>query len=302
MKILKESYDGNFELAICGLGFESRAIAAYLSAASKVNRLCVLGYNENTEFFSYQSNKCIYLKATSEVFEIGDSEVERIVKEKIYNEKIGVPINVMLDITVMSRHRLATVISLLVDALPKASTITIVYSLSVFIKAPEGTTPVKKVCEIANGFAGVLGDLSLPTTVILGLGYEKGKALGVSNYLDSWRDYIFIPTSPINEFEHLVRMNNCDLISSIPAEQIFTYDVTSPYSTYLDLKSLILNLEEFSRPLLIPLGPKILSALCVILGKELAPRLPVWRVSSEYLEEPVDRPPSGVEIKFTLQL
>lgn len=302
MKILKEIYDSDFDIAICGLGFESRAISAYIASSENIKRLIVLGYDENTDCFSYQSNKNFFGKNTDHIFEIGDKDVADSLKLALQEEQFDSPKNILVDITVMSRHRLAMVLGRLMDILSAGSKLTVTYTLSTFIDPPEDSTPVKKVCEIAEGFEGVLGDLSLPTSVIIGLGYEKGKALGISNYLDSWRDYIFLPRSPILEFEKYVRENNNDLIESIPQEQILTYNVSSPYSTYLDLKSLVLSLRDFSRPLLIPLGPKILSALCVILSKELTPNVPVWRVSSEYKEAPVDRPSSGNEIKFTLQL
>lgn len=302
MKILKDIYDTEFDIAICGLGFESRAISAYVTAQETIKKLIVLGYDENTSYFSYQSNKKRFEKDSNLIFEVGDNEILDSLNEALSEENFDVAKNVLVDITVMSRHRLATILGRLIDTLSSGSKLTITYTLSTFIDPPNDATPVKKVCEIAEGFEGVLGDLSFPASVIIGLGYEKGKALGISNYLDSWKDYLFVPKSPISEFEKYVRENNTDLIESIPKEQIITYNVCSPYSTYLELKSLVLTLCDFSRPLLIPLGPKILSALCIILNKELNQSIPVWRVSSEYMEAPVDRPSSGHEIKFTLQL
>ncbi len=302
MKILKEVFSGRYSIAICGLGFESRAITAFLLAKERIDQLFVLGYDEHTDRFSYKSNKALYEARCDVMHECSDDKVEKFVADWIDEKCLTDATNVMVDITVMSRHRLATVISILVDKLPKGSSVTVVYTLSEYVPPPTGVSPVKKVCEIANGFEGSLGDLSLPTTVILGLGYEEGKALGVSNYLEAWRDYLFIPRSPIPEFEELVRRNNLDLIMSTPTERTLVFSVTSPYSTYLDLRALVLELREISRPLLIPLGPKVFAALCVVLGKELAPDLPVWRVSSEYLEEPIDRPPSVHEIAFTIAL
>ena len=302
MKILKNIHESHYDFAICGLGFESRSVTAYNTSSGKIKSLIVLGYDENTEYFAYQENKKLFKTKTDRIFEISDKDVITTLLLALQKENLNERKNILIDITVMSRHRLATVMSLLIDKLIPDSTITIAYSLSEFIKSPEGITPVRKVCEIAEGFDGILGDLSLPTSVIIGLGYEQGKALGISNYLDSWRDYLFIPQSAIPEFEKEVRQNNNDLIESIASERVLDYNVNSPYSTYLDLKSLVLSLSDTSRPLLMPLGPKILAALCVVLSKDLGSSVPVWRVSSEYTEEPVDRPPSGNDIGFTIQL
>ncbi|VUD64554.1 hypothetical protein TDB9533_03344 [Thalassocella blandensis] len=300
MKIIKDIYLGSFDCTICGLGFESRSTFAFDKLSKRISNLLVLGYKENTDCFSYQSNKQMFEQRTENIYEIEDEHVVEALTHSISTELFKATNNFLLDITVMSRHRLATVISFLLHRISKGSTLTITYSLSKFIQPPYGITPVKKVCEIADGFSGTLGDLSLPTSIVIGLGYEKGKALGISNYLDSWRDYVLVPESPISEFEEMVRENNRDLLDSIPPQRVLSYSVSSPYSTYVDLKSLVMSLKEYSRPLLIPLGPKILSALCVILSKEFDLTVPVWRVSSQYLEEPIDRPASGLDITFTL--
>ncbi len=302
MKILKSFIGGEFDLAIFGLGFESRAISAFDKYGSDCSELLVIGYDINTDKFSYQVNKSKYLESKANIIEHGDESVSRHVDGFLFGKNFDGPVNVLLDITVMSRHRLACIICSLMDSLPEHSTLSVVYTLSDYIPPPNEDTPIKYLCEITSQLGGSIGDPSLPTSVIFGLGYEKSKALGVANFLDSGFIYTFIPKSPVTKFETDVVDNNKDLLDSISSDNVFFYDVCQPYSTYLDLKSLVQSLNKFSRPLIIPLGPKILAVLSVILGKELYPNLPVWRVSSGYSEVPVDRPASGVEVNFTLKL
>ena len=83
---------------------------------------------------------------------------------------------------------------------------------------------------------------------------------------------------------------------------VYEYQVNDPVSTYLDLRTIINSIAHTSRCLLVPLGPKILSAICVVLSFEREGRLPVWRVSSEHTEEPIDRKSSGVVIDFSLKV
>lgn len=302
MKILKNFGGGIFDFALFGLGFESRAVSAFDKYKEDCSKILAIGYDVHTDKFSYKQNKKIYSDSGAKLFEFGDESVIEKVGKFLSNEKNDSPIKVLLDITVMSRHRLACFICYLMDLLPEESTLSIVYSLSQYIPPPEGDTPIRRVCEISSQLGGSLGDLTLPTSVVFGLGYEKSKALGVSNYLDPGFVYTFIPKSPIPKFEDDVIKNNDDLLNLVSRDNIFYYDVCSPYSTYLSLKSLIQSLKKVSRPLLVPLGPKILAALSVFLGKEMHPYLPIWRVSSEHEEIPVDRPASGVEVKFTIQL
>jgi len=302
MKILKEFQSERFDVAIYGLGFESRSVTAYRKYCEFSKKNIILGYHVNTDKFAYQSNLQEFRHSNSIIYEPGDSEVVGILLGEFESYCNEGPVKVLIDITVMSRHRLALALCLLIDKLPKGSIVSVVYSLSKFVKPPVDTTPIKKVCEIVPDLSGTLGDLSLPTAVVIGLGYERNKALGVSNLLDAGFTYIFIPESPIEEFKGAVIENNKELLSTTSSDNVFYYDVRSPYTTYLALRSLILTIREHSRPLLVPLGPKILSSLSVILGKELHPELPVWRVSSDHTEVPVDRPSSGYEISYSIEL
>jgi hypothetical protein len=302
MKIRKETHSESFDLAIYGLGYESRSVTAYQkynkTSASKI----VVGYDTHKECLFYEQNKLEFEGSDCDIFEEGNSKTFLLIEELLQKFKCGEAINCLIDITVMSRHRLATVICLLIDNLPQKSSITVVYSLSGYVAPPNEISPIRVVGEITEQLSGSLGDLSLPSALVIGLGYEKDKALGVYSYLDSTYTFLFIPRSSEVEFESEVLKNNHSLIQSAPKSNVFYYDVASPYSTYIDLKSLILEISDFSRPLFMPLGPKILSALGVIIGKELYPELPVWRASSEYNEIPTERPASGTEISFTIDI
>lgn len=301
MRILKDFCLDEFNMAIFGLGFESRAVTAAKKYREKSQCNLALGYDVNTDKFSYQKNKRFFQKKKTDVFEGTDNRVLEYLSEILRRLPDG-RLHILLDITVMSRHRLACIMCMLVDNLPPGSTLSVTYSLSKFIPPPIEPTPIKHLCEISEDLCGSIGDPSKPSSVIFGLGYEPGKAAGVLNFLESSYAYAFIPNSPVEDFKAQVKINNLDFFESVPKDNIFEYNVCSPYTTYLDLRSLIISLSEFSRPLLIPLGPKILASLSVLLGKELSPNLPVWRVSSDLLETPIDRSASGIEIKYSIQI
>lgn len=298
MKVLKNSEIDSFDVGFFGLGYESRAPYSLLNSGKNFNVKHVFGYNSYRDEFSYPKNKKIFEENNCSIHEGDDNSTIENFKQII--DGITDRVDVFVDITVMSRHRLATLILMLLRGLSQGSRIMISYTPSKYIKPVQGTSPIRMVGDITMDLGNYLGDLSLPTSLILGLGYEKDKALGVCNYLDVHNTFLFIPVSDEDKFEHSVRINNSILIQSLQTEKIFTYKVESPYTTYLDLKSLLLSLIDNSRPLLVPLGPKILSAVSVIIGHELHPRVPVWRVSSEHHETPKDRPSSGKTINFTV--
>jgi hypothetical protein len=302
MKIKKDVDKESFDLAIWGLGYESRSVTGFNKYSSRSNFNFVIGYDTHQDCLYYQKNKVQFKENCNLLIESGNQSSFDSFRSELLEIHKKQPISVILDITVMSRHRLASFICILIDELPIGSSLTVIYCPSKFIKPPVGTSPIRIVGEISEQLSGSLGNLALPSSLVIGLGYEKDKALGIHSFLDSTYAFLFIPKSTENKFYDSVLENNNSLIKYIPKENVFYYDVETPYSTYIALKTLLLEVSAFSRPLLIPLGPKILSALSVIIGKELFPDLAVWRASSEYNEEPVERASSGTEIMFTLEI
>lgn len=300
MKIVSDLELDEIDLLVVGLGYESRSTHIYKLYGEQSETTVALGYEYHLDKLSYPANRKELEEGQVKIFEGADEFVfGDFVNycDSIFDDE---PKSVLLDITVLSRHRIAMVLDYLLCGLAEGSKISIGYSLSCYVSPPEDTTPVRKVTEIADQFGGLLGDLSKPTSLIIGLGYEKNKALGLSNYLEAGCEFVFIPKSSEKDFECDVRKNNEEFLSQVPEKNVFTYDVGSPYSTYLDLKSLLLSVSEYSRPLVVPLGPKILAAICVILGREMYPDVPVWRVSSEHMEEPVERAANGEVISFSI--
>lgn len=302
MKLLKERYSGNYDLAILGLGYEDRASSTFDDLKGAFSHALAIGYEHHTDKFNYQSLKIKYENSGVDIIEGDDDKVVihclNWVGRHIKSNK---PVRMIVDITVLSRSRLSAILYRVIDLLPKGSKITVTYQLSDFVPAPEGLSPIKKVGEVIPELVGDVGDLTLPTTVIVGLGYEKGKALGLVNLIDAEYYYLCIPKGLDHRFDESVESNNSSLIESTPIKHKIYYNVDLPYNTYLDLRDLLLSVSSFSNPMLVPLGPKILAAICLVLAKEVGD-IPVWRVSSEHSETPVNRKPCGKTIDFVVEV
>ena len=300
--IMRDTPQQDFDLVILGLGYESRS--TFTMKNRKFDCECIaLGYSKHCKAIKYPENKAFFKGENVTIFEGDDGDVFDFVRETL--ERVSSPRNVLLDISVLSRHRLSTIMVMLLNGgLPKGSTLTVIYSISKYVSAPTESTPVAKVAPITEALSGPLNRLDKPLSLIIGLGYEKNKALGIFNYFDCKSDLVFtlIPESKENLFRKDVEKNNRALLSTLTPNHILEYDTHDPYNTYLDLKAIFKGIEEYTRPIVIPLGPKILSAISVVVALEFHPFMPVWRVSSEHTEEPVDRKPSGDQICFTVEL
>lgn len=302
MKILKENNLENYDLAIVGIGYESRAITIFEDKKDQIHKTISIGYKEFNTELSYEKNKLLYKNSNAKIIEKNDSDLFKELKEIIRNEYSSEPIKCLLDITVMSRTRLATVLMILIENLKEKSNIKICYELAKFTPPSNEVSPIRKIGPIISSLSGSLGNIELPSSIVIGLGYELGKAIGISNYLDAELQFSIFPRSTDKDFERYVESNNNTLLESIPNNFKFNYEVSNPYKSYLELRELVLAITKISRPIVVPLGPKILSAIFIILSKEFNYSLPVWRVSSEHNELPVDRKPSGEMVELNLEI
>lgn len=301
MIVEKSPFIDSFDLAIYGLGYESRSTASFDKYKDVVVKNIAIGYESNQECLKYQDNKLKYLEHDVDIYEGKCSAMFAKIKSIILEINTK-QVNCLLDISVMSRHRLATILVMLLDTLPPESKITISYNSSTLVIPPLDIQPIQHIGPITDSLSGELGSLSEPTSLIFGLGYEKDKALGVYNYFDSSYTFLFIPKNKEYNFETYVLENNKQLIDGTPKSNIFYYDISQPYVTYVDLKSFILSISQSSRPVIVPLGPKILAAISVLIGYELESNLAVWRVSSEHKEAPVERPSANKETLLTITI
>jgi hypothetical protein len=112
------------------------------------------------------------------------------------------------------------------------------------------------------------------------MGFEPGPALGCMDYLELPEVRLFMPLGVERRFEEAVQAANSALIDQAGKANVLPYDVLDPSNAYQKLESLVHGLLPIYRPVIIPLGPKILAALAIILAIKMYPLVCVWRTSS----------------------
>jgi hypothetical protein len=111
-------------------------------------------------------------------------------------------------------------------------------------------------------------------------------------HLQAAEVWTFVPVSEVEAFSPALISANRTLLEGIPPNHQLTYRVQDPLDCFARLESLTFGLSQEQNPVLLPFGPKIFS-LCALLVSLLNPSIPVWRVSAEGQEVPVNREPSG---------
>lgn len=208
------------------------------------------------------------------------------------------PVRVFIDVSAFPRRVLATILNALREAAIDGVSIrlTISYRLAAFSKPRDQTAPPnKRVAPVSADLAGWPKLPGLPVHLIVGLGYERGKALGAVEYLQPSYLTLFSPQSPEKRFADQVAMRNKPLLEGTPATSIFEYQVLEPATQIAQLSSMLASLVEDRRPVLLPFGPKIFFAVCVLLSFGF-PEVSVWHVSGEEEESVGNLAPSDYSV------
>lgn len=194
---------------------------------------------------------------------------------------------ILIDVSSFPRRMLAALLNSLRDAVIDGLVLrlTMCYRLALFSKPREGEAPPnRRVAPVHPSVAGWPRLPGLPVHLIVGLGYEKGKALGAVEYIQPAHLSLFSPESPEPRFAEQVRERNHELLDGTSPEAIYRYEVLDPAAQFAQLSSMLAPMLIDAKPVLLPFGPKIFFAVCILLSFNFS-EVSVWHVSGEE-EEP----------------
>lgn len=204
---------------------------------------------------------------------------------------------IFVDVSAFPRRILAAVLDAIRAAVVDGALVnlTLAYRLALFSKPSDLPAPAnRRVAPVHPNMAGWPRVPGLPVHLIVGLGYERGKALGAVEYIQPAHLSLFFPESPEVRFAKQVQARNHELLEGIREESVFHYPVMDPSSQFALLSSLLQALVTNSKPILLPFGPKIFYAVCLLVSFRFS-EVSVWHVSGEE-DEPASqvRPSSHV--------
>lgn len=206
--------------------------------------------------------------------------------------------SVLLDITSMPRPVIARVLDACFST-PKKLELSIVYNLAKYTAPRRGPHQNVDVTPVHPRFVGWMGDPHRPLSAVVGLGYERLKALGAVEYLQISDRWLFSPESKEVNFADDVATANRQLLKTTPESQRQVYNVHAPLATLSQLDLLVGSLKRTCRPVLLPFGPKIFFVLSLITAA-IHREASVWHVLGEEGEPKTERAPSGHVIGLSL--
>jgi hypothetical protein len=295
--------ESSFDLLVAICGYETRA--TYVSSAvTNAKQVLALdygsdlhAYRENRRYFESIGAARIDLKAND-----AGEQFEGILGAIALNVEDEAPVRILFDVSSCSRRTMAEVMIAISNVLSARCDLSCVYALSDFDAPPSGELPSHISEPVVGTLSGWSEDLSKPPCAVIGLGFEPGRALGCIDYLEIPEIRLFLPHGPDVRFQDAVERANALLMSEAGTASVLHYDVMNPSDAFEKLESLLFGLMPTFRPVIIPLGPKIFSAISIALSIQLFPMVCVWRTSAGEDETASDRSASGAVSAFSVTL
>ncbi|OOZ38273.1 hypothetical protein BOW53_16085 [Solemya pervernicosa gill symbiont] len=284
-----------YDLFITASGYESRSRYVAENYKPSSERCVVLGFEEHRESCARSINDEFYRNNNFDYRCVSGNH--SLKAERIYNRLVtGITnkeIKVLVDVTSMTRSWYGGIIkSMIASESIDRIEVDFVYSPARYTASIDAYPPNEVVGHVAGFSAISLPDL--PSVLIIGIGKEKGRAVGLCGYLDPSRTIAFIPQSGIDvRYDDEAIEGNSDVLKHISEEDIYYYSVTDPLNAIKKLESVVLGCKREWRPVLATFGPKIFGLCCFLVASQYRD-VSVWRVSAATSEDPVDRQAAGV--------
>lgn len=278
-------------LHIASAGYETRA-TALLRAGVFSNPGVALMYSSTALSSQHSKNIELFERASWTILNTFDA-VKLLVERLAAGED-----RISVDYSSMPRRVLASIIRALADC-GHAVEAHFFYSEPTF--ATSRAAALKNVNltagPVSSAFSGDVRPLSLPIGLVLGLGMELHRGLGVVELLEPERTWAMVADSADTSFSDAATANHSALFGEVDSVALLSYPLSSVSKTYALLFSLISSASSVYRVVLAPSGPKPLALAAMLAALDVpGPQPAVWRVGSLSSYDPSDVRESGATI------
>jgi hypothetical protein len=282
---LEDGPHSEIDLLIGGLGYERRSREIPQTYKRAAKRTILLDLESRGEK-SYDENRQIARDSGFELPIIAPIQLSGWFVELVAELANDTPMpRLAIDVSSISRDRIARLIEGLqnVDRIREAedaqtAIVDLLYTPAVPPTETRGPERIEVLGPVTKRFAGFAPDPDSPVVAFLGLGIEQDRAIGALEYIEPATTWVFIPHGESKDFDEKLDGANSLVWQSIDEAQRIRYRVDDPFSLYTILEQLVFSESAAGRPILVPLGPKIFAACCLLVASQHR-RAGVWRVT-----------------------
>jgi hypothetical protein len=294
--------DAYWDHFIGAVGYEHRSKYIAERYLSNIRSGVSLAFLEQ-KVLNYEKNLSWFQQNDFDVRRCGEDEfaewVAKFWQDIASREHEG--ISICIDISSMSRLWIALIVgSLMKSDLRVPLKVDFLYARAKFSKPPDPDGPIVFAGPVSDWYAGWTDAPETPTSLVFGLGYEKDKAVGVTEYLEPSEVWAFIPTGHEKQYQDEIKRANKTLWGQLPRDHLIEYPVFQPFQCFVSLESLVSGSLRSARPVLVPFGPKTFTLCCLLVATRHYPDVSVWRVSSGAFGSPVDRVEDGTVVGLSV--
>ena len=220
-------------------------------------------YNENVEFLDALG-------------------IDRVCDFSLFLEQIknraskGLLQQISFDVSAFDREMIASILLLLFQLRSKIQLIQLLYYPMKFQRPSFSLDEATNFGPLHSVFFGNTSMSREKLTLVLGAGFELGKAVGAIDVLEPDRVYCFHPVGTDIAFEDAVARANMNFEFIDDTRLLSAYNLTKPVEAYNQLRQVV-DFELNERNVLLFLsGPKIFAALGMIIALVYHPAVMVW--------------------------
>jgi hypothetical protein len=300
--------DPVWDLLIASVGYETRARFVSQELTGFCARVMAWTFEDHREL-SFDRNLSFFQKIGAIVLDESEVAFRKSLLQTLLDDMDTHPsapgsvFRLAADISSMTRQRVAHLMQTCLVQLPTLTgrdcQLTLLYAPAHYSPAVGTEGPIR-VSEPIRGFEGWAIEPEKPSVCVIGLGFEHQLALAAIEQLEPAETWLFLPEGVDERYDAQLLACNSYLLNDVPPHRVIRYDVESPYVTYLRLESLLAELSVDSRPVVVPLGPKVFAALALTSALTHQPEITVWRLSADVAREAIDRQPVGHIVGLTI--
>ncbi|MDI6909822.1 hypothetical protein [Nocardioides sp.] len=286
---LEFSSGRSYDAALVTCGYERRSSFLARSGLDATNKIAiqhagdpVLRFNENLALLKHEGwsvqDEDTVIDAVGRIVTIGGSTVA-------------------VDISSMPRRFLGRLVEIFAAA-SRPCTVDWFYAPAVFDESALAASAIQPLIAdpVSEFFLGDLRSPLSPVGLILGLGLEPHRAMGLVEFLEPGRVWSLMGESDEPRFAQRALEINRELVD-LPTTTLLLYPVRSIATTFSALESLVFATRDSYRLVLAPSGPKVFGLACLLVGAMAAqPRPAVWRVGGFGDSTPMDVSEEGIVI------
>ena len=282
-------------------GFEQRSSYLVTQHSFRPEAVRCHGFLDRFEW-SFYANRLKYESLAIEPSLVSDWDFEVHFRTELTELVSAGGGSVAVDISSLSRRRLASVISSWFEIAKGAN-----ISLDLFYVVARAAPANPEVPLVFHGIVhpSLAGWSSHPERPVLGIvsaGYEQEKVMASLERLEVNESIVYRTSVRNIDYFNMVTEANHALWSRPGVERVIHYDISRPADLFINLETQMFYFSKNYRIVIFPYGPKIFAAVSMLVALEYRSDISVWNCSGGPIERTSDRIASGEVVAFRVTL